>query len=247
MKEFRPSRRLTERLQPRGRKAGSMTTPPKRKRHSQRYTSPEFKPYVTALGQLALAWNDLQESLKALFWTLMNPPPKEGDAVNYLPLQIWSSIKSDRAQREMLKTAINHLQIDWNRRTLVVELNWLVDRANDLEDLRNDAIHSPLFSVDKSLYGTWAGSEKIAPAWWLFNPRAKKLSERTNLLSTFRYCRDTAIILADYAQLIDQALINPGHAWPGRPSLPNNPPKKGPQAPPTASKTANPPPRPSQA
>ena len=207
-----------------------MTSPPKRRGRSQRYTSPEFKPYVTALGQLALAWNDLQESLKALFWTLMNPRPQAGDSVTHTPLWVWSSIKSDRSQREMLKAAINHPQTQWDRNEIKDDVNWLIEKANSLEDSRNDAIHSPLFSVDKSLYGTWPRSEKVAPAWRLFNPRAAKLSQRTSLLGEFRYCRDTAITLAEYALHIDSALINPTRrAWPNRPSLPTRPPKIVPQ------------------
>jgi hypothetical protein len=175
------------------------------------------------LGQLALAWNDLQESLKGLFWVLMNPRPQEGDLVNYVPVWVWHSIKSDRSQRHMLKAAVTHLPVNWERSTLVEDVTWLINRAESLEDARNDAIHSPLFAVNKSLYGMQYETpiEKIAPARWLFNPRAIGLAKRKNLLGEFRYCRDTAITLADYAQLIERALINPGRPWPDRPSLPS--------------------------
>jgi hypothetical protein len=157
----------------------------------------------------------------------MNPPPQKGEFVNYTPLWVWSSVRSDRSQREMLKAVVAHTQPQWQRDSLLVDVNWLIDRANSLEGLRNDAIHSPLFSVDKSFYGGSSFSdEKIAPAWWLFNPRAKSLSERANLLSEFRYCRDTTIKLADYAQLIDRALVNKRNVWPSRPSLPERQPKK---------------------
>jgi hypothetical protein len=199
-----------------------MVRPPKRRGASQRYTSPEFRPYVTALGQLALAWNDLQESLAALFWTLMNPPPMAGDTVNYTPLHVWASIKSDRTQRDMLKAISKHPPAFWNKSEIKTDVGWLVDRASELEILRNDAVHSPLFSVSKSLYGGFVlnPGEPIAPAYWLFNPRAVKLSKRTNLLIEFRYCRDYAIRLADYAQLIDRSLVNPRGEWPHKPSLP---------------------------
>jgi hypothetical protein len=103
-----------------------MASLPKRRDHSKRYASDEFKPYVTALGQLALAWNDLQESLAGLFMTLVNPPPKEGDFVTYTPLWVWASIKSDRSQREMLKAAINHSPTNWNRCRMTEDLNWLI-------------------------------------------------------------------------------------------------------------------------
>jgi hypothetical protein len=96
-----------------------------------------------------------------------------------------------------------------------------VSNYDKLENARNDAVHSPLFQVDRSLYGSVSIPEKIAPAWWLFNQRARNLSKRTNLLSEFRYCRDAAIVLADYAQLIDAALANKGNAWPKKPTMPH--------------------------
>jgi hypothetical protein len=198
------------------------------RRASQRYTAPEFKPYVTALGQLALAWNDLQESLADLFWTaMMNGPPVAGDVVNYAALWVWHSIRSDRSQREMLKAAINRSSVDWKRPKFQEDANWLLKKIVGLEDRRNDAIHSPLFLTTRSLWGVGLGPEKIAPAVWLFNPRAIKLSERTQLLSEFRYCRDTSITLADYARAINGALINPRRPWPDKPSLPNPGKKKG--------------------
>jgi hypothetical protein len=49
------------------------------------YAAPEYEPYVRAIGQLALAWNDLQEELAGIFSTLMNHPPREGDARNTTP------------------------------------------------------------------------------------------------------------------------------------------------------------------
>jgi hypothetical protein len=116
----------------------------------------------------------------------MNPPPQEGDSVNYTPLWVWSSIRSDRSQREMLKAVVAHPQTQWQRESLLKDVNWLLDEFQSLESIRNNAIHSPLVSVDKSLYGSSFSNEKIAPVWWLFNPRARSLSERANLLSQFR-------------------------------------------------------------
>ena len=223
---------------------------PKRTRNSQRYTAAEFKPYVAAIGQFALAWNDLQESLAGLFWSLNLPyPPSAGDSINYLPLRVWHSIKSDRSQRDMLQATVKHLSVDWGRPRLVCDANWLIDQSTKLEGARNDTIHSPLFSVDKSLYGSTEARERIAPAWWQFNPKAISLMKRENLLGEFRYCRDVAIMLSDYARQIDAALINRLRPWPSRPSLPNRKPKNTlqgqPHQPPP--KQHSPPPPPSQA
>ncbi len=196
----------------------------RRRGYSQRYTSDEFRPYVTAIGQVALAWNDLQESLKGLFWTILSPFPVAGDRVDYTPLWVWSSIKSDRSQRDMLMAASQKSQRDWNRPSARDDIKWILDRAESLEQSRNDAIHSPLFSAKKSLWGIQADASKresVAPAYWLFNPRAVSLAKRDTLLGEFRFCRDTAIVLSDYAQAVDGALVNQNRPWPERPKLPN--------------------------
>jgi hypothetical protein len=193
----------------------------RRMRGSQRYTAPEFRPYVTALGQLALAWNDLQESLAGLFWTsMLNGPPQAGDIVDYRPLRIWQAVKSDRYQKDMLRAIIQHSKIDWKRPALVDDAKWLLGQAESLENSRNDAIHSPLFFAERSIYGL-STDKKIRPADWLFNPRAVSLAKRSDLLAEFRYCRDTAISLSDYARAMDSALVHPKRPWPGRPRLPN--------------------------
>jgi hypothetical protein len=49
---------------------------------------------------------------------------------------------------KMLKAAVNHLTTDWQRPFLVEETNWILDRVNELENSRNDAIHSPLFFAE---------------------------------------------------------------------------------------------------
>ena len=211
-----------------------MARSPTRIGRSQRYTAPEFKPYVAALGQLALAWNDLQESLKGIFWTLsMDGPPQEGDFANYAPLHVWAALPSDRQQRDILKALVDNIPPYWGRPKLVEDVNWLLGEARALEQARNDCIHSPLFAVDYSLYGL-PGPEKIAPAYWLLNTRAaglQKRSEILGLLGEFRHTRDRAIVLSDYAQEINLVIARPQRPWPRRPAMPTRQAKKGRQGP----------------
>jgi len=183
-----------------------------------RYAGKGFAPYVSALGQLALAWNDLHEALAGLFWTLMNGPPQEGTVVDRTPIHIWHSLRSDLAQREMLKAAVTHSITDWgeNRKEWFKEdVLWVLDKTMDLSHARNDAIHSPLFL---NVFGP--GPATLIPLHFTFNPRAIGLAKRNDLLGEFRYCRDVAITLHDYARLLDGALVNPQRAWPGRPGMP---------------------------
>jgi len=101
-------------------------------RASQRYTSGRFQPYVTALGQLALSWNDLQESLAGLFWTsMLTAPPQAGNVVRYTALRVWHAVKSDRSQRDMLKASFNDQAVDRGRPRFVEDANWLSPRIVD--------------------------------------------------------------------------------------------------------------------
>ena len=63
------------------------------------FTDKAFRPYAVALGQFALAWNDLHVALGMLFCTVM------GGGFSNPALAIWHELKADRAQRDILKAA----------------------------------------------------------------------------------------------------------------------------------------------
>jgi hypothetical protein len=184
-----------------------------------RYTGDDFDPYVSALGQLALAWNDLHEALAGLFWTVMSPPLHEGVEINHVPIHVWHSLRSDLAQREMLRAAVEHPNANWSGeryKWFAEDVVWILKKVMELSTARNDAIHSPLFLTPS----VSMGPERLSPFEWTFNPRAIGLAKRRNLLGEFHYCRDVAIVLHDYCRFIGLALVNPGRTWPGRPGLP---------------------------
>jgi hypothetical protein len=189
-----------------------------RKRRSKRYSGREFRPYVMALGQLALAWNEMQEMLAVLFWTAMGMGPGAPT------LAVWHAIKSDRSQRTMLRAALGTLSERVHPRSAKLSDDgaWLLNEADKLEDARNDAIHSPLCLLGDSPLGQIAGLvPTIRPEILLGNPRAARLGERADLLAELRWCRDRAFILADFAEALDRAYMNLSgrYAWPDRPKL----------------------------
>jgi hypothetical protein len=198
-----------------------MVKAPIRKRLAKRFTAPEFKPYALALGQLTLAWNDLHEALASLYWTTKEDTlPNPGDSYSNEPLWDWHAVKSDQGQRNKLRVAVNESSADWGRSGLGESIQWLLDQADVLGDSRNDAVHSPLLSLKGTLLEA-KSSGSVMPNYGTFNRRATKLAKRPDLLAEFRYCRDVAVELAEYARLIDLALINPGRTWPDRPDLPS--------------------------
>lgn len=194
-------------------------------RRSQRYTGPEFRPYVIALGQLALAWNELQASFSDLFALLnLTGPPQEGDAFSRTPHNIWNAIRSDRTQREILRSLLtDDLPAKWNRPKIIECIEEALKHGDSIEIARNDALHSPLIYWESPIIKGW--KEKVAPVHWLGHPRAKALMQRSNpsMLGEIRLYRDRAIALSDHVREITQALTNPPMPWPNKLRLPSRP------------------------
>jgi hypothetical protein len=192
------------------------------------YTHPAYGPYVAALGQLALSWNGLHESLSAIFAALLwHEAPGRADA-------LWNSSNLDRPKREMLKAAVVTCPQDDLRRwpTLKDDLLWVMHQTDVLEDARNTAIHSPLF-CQITLTPPDGLTVVVTPGVHRQNPRALRLAKK-DLLTEFRWCRDSCMTLSHYVGGImavvvwyreygDNPIILP---WPKRPSLPNRGQKK---------------------
>ena len=175
------------------------------------FTDKAFIASAIALGQLALAWNGLHEVLSLLFCNVMG-----GGVVNQ-PLAIWHALKVDRAQREILLAALeNHTRGAYPPK-FETDIEWICNRADALEDIRNDALHSPLWASEHS-----PKKAVVAPFVELGHVRARKLLNK-NLLAEFRWCRDAAILLADFAYEVDRSLSDHMRPWPNRPAWPARP------------------------
>ena len=208
------------------------------------YQEPAFRPLALAAGQVTFAWNSLYEVLGALFVTMHGRGvPAE------VPLATWNAIKADRTQRDMLKAAANAYLATRSMAKIHQyardDLKWLVDQIGNLEDVRNNIIHSPLV-----LSGTIDHRIAVVPAVFSGHPRAKRLEEamiKRGLLSEFIWCRDAALILRDYAWRIYAALLGE-ETWPDRPPMPvHRPAPSKPHRPQTSPSKRHAPPRSSRA
>jgi hypothetical protein len=181
----------------------------------------KFGPMAHELGWLVYEWNRFQEALAELFSDML------GVRQN-MPFAIWYSTTNERAQREMLRAAVEQKyppvpSSDPHRETLL----WLTNQAAKLADQRNDAIHAPIVFVQAS------DQIELLPMYLFGNPRATKLKNK-DLLKEFRWYREHASTLADFAEKIHWALIFPADfAWPDRPPLPrlDQSPSRKPQRP----------------
>lgn len=177
-----------------------------------------LRPYITELGYLAAAWNQLQHNLSSLF-TLLVAGGKDpiGQAV-------WHAAESDFVQRKMLRAFVEVDQsLLFTQRALLAqqakEILWILDQIDgNLRHKRNNAIHAPLMTIT----GVWDGAvrHRVEAHFNPHNPRAKPLRGK-NLRDEFKDYAAHANMLSAYAVRIWQALHDPEHApWPNRPSVP---------------------------
>jgi hypothetical protein len=200
-----------------------MTEPEKPKRALRQFTSAEFAPYALAVGQTALAWNDLQEKLAELFAAVLMPQSWG------LSFAMWHSLKSDRAQREMLEGAVRWLKDNGSDRPAVAKaILKFLGQISDFEIERNDVIHAPLESqgytwgpLMAALMAEWA----VLPSLFQDNPRAlgldRRATKRKGLLTQLHLSRDTFMALADHAFLLMKAVCDPNEPLPDKLQLPN--------------------------
>jgi hypothetical protein len=166
-----------------------------------------FQPYSQSLGELALIWNDFHMTLATLFWTVSKIPN------GLTPNAIWNSLKSDRAQRDILESIVDLRVIGHNLADdLRSEIKWVLSETNKLEDLRNNALHSPFLNSDDGTVFAWHQ---------LGNKRAINLAKKSNLLKELRWFYDATLILREYTELLSETIRYPTQPIPQRPSLPN--------------------------
>jgi hypothetical protein len=194
----------------------------------------KFRPYAQRIGQVTMAFNDLHEKLGELYCSVVGGPWERAAAV-------WSSNMIDRAKRNMLLAAVTKLTEDETSHypTLFEDVKWLLDASERLEDRRNNAVHAPLvwtrwFSLAGIIDSAMGKPDKvidgvIQPNVSLFNARAAKLLPKAHdLLQEFRLCHATALLLRNFAFELALAIGGPEHfAWPDKPKLPTEKPKRG--------------------
>jgi len=188
------------------------------------FAEARYRPYVVAVGQVALAWNDLYKVL-AVFFIVLHGETVPSD----VPLAVWNSSKSDRAQREMLaaaaKTFLTLPDMLALYPTGAADVKWLADRIGEVEEARNNAVHSPLAVEGRGQ------RIMVVPDTSTGHGRAKNLEvkmTKRELLAEFRLCRDTACVLRDHAWRMYATLCGEG-PWPDRPQLPNRGGRSSPQ------------------
>jgi hypothetical protein len=189
---------------------------------AHKFSERGYAPYTKAIGEVALAWNDLNEQMSVLFSCLM------GGGQMGRALALWHAPTTDRPKRLLLFAAAQFPAPEQKKiARLFDDVKWITDRAQEFEDARNNAVHSPLLLIKSS------GSGLIPPEWdgrvitqtlWN-NPRALRMALK-DLLVEFRWCRDSITKLRDFTHQVTEGIQRGGVPWPDRPKLPVRKPKK---------------------
>lgn len=173
--------------------------------------------YALELARLTIEWNHLHENLANLFWR------STGITNGAIPLAIWHSIRSDLAQRQVLRAAAQQMYA--HNKQAKDEIEWVLDTIdNKLSNRRNDAIHAPII-----FEGGPHETTPVIPSHTM-NPRALSLKGKV-IMKELVWYRDMARCLRLYARELHRALKpNTLKPWPTRPLLPtlgSQPPAKG--------------------
>jgi hypothetical protein len=205
--------------------AGMAKSPYVRMPYRARYTESAFRPYLIAVGQVAMAANDLADRLSGLFWTIT------GGGFMDVPLASWNALPTDRIQQKMLRDTIgagfpkgggSYNQARFP--TAAKDLDWLLAEAGKVLSERNNVVHCPVILHP-------SGTTKVVMTQTVRrNPQAialqKVIDSGRDLLTEIRWYRDKILVLRDYCWLCDDALCRDHAEWPKKPRLPSRPPTK---------------------
>lgn len=184
-----------------------LRTPRSRQREQER----KFKPLAVEIGWIAYEWNRLQEALAELFSDAM-------EAKTLIAFNVWHSVRSDLAQREMLKAAATYREATAapEAKPLWSAVLDLIHETDKISHKRNDALHVPLVFVNDLR----ADNIEIETLGFFGNPKARKLATK-ELIKEFNWYRNSAATLAQYAQILHFAFNASEHfPLPPKPVLP---------------------------
>jgi hypothetical protein len=171
-----------------------------------------LEPYFTAVGKVAHRWNHMQEALGLLFCAVAGLGHATG-------LTIWHSLKSDLAQRDMLRAVTEQKMADpeWSKRFPEArDIIEMINAINSFSNRRNAAIHAP---CSISIGG---GDIELMPLIFSGNPNARKLYGK-DIMAEFEWYERTATVFRRYASDLEYALSIPVRSppWPDKPGMPN--------------------------
>jgi hypothetical protein len=194
-----------------------------------------FRPLIIAQGEVAYAYNLLQENFFAVFNLAMALERPRDRVVTFYPyaLAIWHVSRSDRQQRELALAALANLPTTLNIKGGIDRLQWAEKQTEELAKYRNLIVHSPMkFSF------VLKDGKMLTPSPRMGSDSTKPIDRRRlRLIENLRFwkgIRNDLLNLSDYVDFVCRQIAwreyeqrngapIPGarRAWPRRPKLPS--------------------------
>ncbi len=167
----------------------------------------KFGEYLIAVGRVAHEWNYLQELLGKLFASVIS------GSHDIILLAVWYSEQNDRAQRRLLRAAINAEALQTHKSappSATEDILWVLEEADKLGARRDEALHAP-FAIRLEE----GGSPDVIAAYFQGNPLARRLKGK-DIMSDLALSAWRAAQLRSYVEAIDRALKEIEPPWPDK-------------------------------
>jgi len=173
-----------------------------------------MRPLAAKVGQLAIAWNELHETLSKLFELVVDSPHRK------MGVSMWHSTDNDFCTTE--DAASRRWAVQETQTTSIRGYSWVLNRIDDtLRHNGNDVVHSPYLHI----YGLAKASKlHVMPDVHSESPRAKSLFNKMvadGLAEHIEEAPQLADRLGDFANNMFRTILNPTErSWQQRPKLP---------------------------
>lgn len=157
--------------------------------------------HARQIGEVALAWNHLQDALFNLFWVFTTEGTQKNKRDRWpISHAIWHSFQSDKAQREMLLVVVKaDARVPQKLRG---QIKWIVDHTKKLGTFRNDAVHTPI------KFALWpSGDVDTLPQAASGRTSAIERLIKAPLSGTWRRTRGDLVILAAFCHEISSPVL----------------------------------------
>ena len=197
-----------------------------------------FRPLIIAQGEVAYAYNLLQETFFQLFVLAINlersPFISHTHKAAFYPysLAMWHTLRSDRQQRDLAIAAMATLPTILNIKGGIARLEWAHKQADTLADYRNLIVHAPMRYLPR------IKGDKLTPPIPQIGGFSTKPSHRKQLRLIksrlfWKALRNDLLNLNDYVDFVSRQIafreyerqngapvFGAHRAWPHKPRLP---------------------------
>ena len=199
-----------------------------------------FRPIIIAQGEVAYAYNLLQESFFSafMFATAVERPPDRQHVEFYShSLALWHVMQNDRQQRQLTIAALESLPTKLDIKGGIERLDWAKKKADRLADYRNLIVHTPLsYWPQSAVVGGYLQAKRLImiPRFGGISTKPSNLTKLRQIKSVrfWKALRNDLLNLKDYVDFVVRQLwwrdyerrngpvVGAHRAWPRKPRLP---------------------------